>query len=74
MYKEDYKNAEENFRESISLNSKYLNSYINLAHIYVKRDDDKKAYRIIKAALGCSDDSRLYNIEKELLKKISESI
>jgi uncharacterized protein HemY len=74
LNKEDYKNAEENFKESIDLNRNFLNSYINLAHIYVKRNDNKKAYRIIKTALVCSDDSRLYSIEKALLKRISADI
>jgi uncharacterized protein HemY len=55
--KEDYKSAEENFIESINL----------------KRNNSKKAYRVIKTALTLSDDSRLIAIEKKLLRDLSSN-
>ncbi|TDT50587.1 tetratricopeptide repeat protein [Fonticella tunisiensis] len=70
----DFKNAEKAFTSSIRLNRNFKNSYINLAYIYYKNGDIKKAYRIMKSCISIIEDPELYSIEKfllEFIKKVS---
>lgn len=64
------KPAENCFLKSIYKNNSFSKSYINLAYIYIKNGDNKKAYRIIKTCLAFTDSEQIEEIEKKLLKVI----
>lgn len=67
---DNVKEAEKCFIECIELDTSFTKSYINLAYIYYKNKDYKKAYQIIKLCLSYNDDDYIKRIEKKLLSLI----
>lgn len=64
---EDYSMAEVYFKKSLKLNNGYEECYINLAYLYYRLGDVKRAYRTIKSGMTNCSGNKLKYIELRLI-------